>query len=197
MANFGVALTPGAVQTIGGLGTTQKIFQSNIKNAAGVVQSPFVSGVTDFLLPIPGLNRFNGKKICVDIVGNVYVHGTTPTFQVQMLGSVLGVSNTIMAQSAAVTLTTNANYDWEIYAELFCSNAPAVAGGVGGAGAVSGFFEYFIGGTYAARAALTNNLPSVSMNSTPAYYLKVAGLFSVTDALDIASLTQFNAWTDE
>ena len=49
MANFGVALTPGAVQTIGGLGTTQKIFQSNIKNAAGVVQSPYVSGVTDFL----------------------------------------------------------------------------------------------------------------------------------------------------
>lgn len=198
-------LTPGAVQTIGGTGTTQKIFQSSIKNQAGVVQSPFVSSVTDYLLPIPSGGKLNGKRIKIMISGNVYVHGTSPTWQLQLLGSVAGSSNTILCQTAAVSLTTANNYDWSMEVNLICSNLPA--GGVttlpGGAGLVTGQFSSLINGTVGASATLTNNLASVDMfNNTitnasyglPAYYLKAAALFGVTDAANLASLTEFYAF---
>lgn len=211
MAVFSTPLTPGAVSTIGGAGTTQKIFQSNILYATGPNVGkviPFVGSVTDFLLPIPGQNKFNGVRIKVLMSGNVYVHGTTPTFQLQLLGSVLGTSNTILCQTSAVTLTTASNYDWSLFAELICSNAPSASTIPGGAGAVTGQFSSLINGTVGAAATLTNNLASVSMagptGGSPAaptggaaYYLKAAALFGVTDAANLASLTEFVAWTED
>lgn len=185
----------GAPLTIGGLGTTQKIFQAP---KTGLV----VSAVSDYLLALPGGNRLNGKVFAVRATGNVFVHGTTPTFQLQLLGSILGVTNVILAQTAAVTLTTAANYDWAIEALLFGSSAPSVTTVPGGAGALVGQFSSNINGTVGAQATLTNNLTGITFGPTssatgpgtpnePIAYLKVAGLFTPTDALQLASLTEF------
>jgi hypothetical protein len=202
-----VGLTPGAVQTIGGTGTTQKIFQSSIKNAAGVVQSPFVSGVTDFLLAIPGQNKLNGTRFNVLMSGNVYLHGTSPTWQLQLLGSVLGTSNTILAQTSAVSLTTANNYDWSLLASFIVSSTPSVSTLPGGSGILTGQFSSLINGTVGASATLTNNLTGVVMSGPTggspaaptggaAFYLKAAALFGVSDAANLASLTEFYAWID-
>lgn len=191
--------TPGAVSTVGGLGTTQKIFQSTQPSGRYGV------AVQDFLLAIPGSNRLNGKRIKINMSGNAFLHGTTPTLQLQLLGSVLGVANTILCQTAAVTLTTNLNYDWGLQAELLCSNLPTPNTTFpGGAGIVTGKFNSLIGGTVGADATLTNNLAGVAMGPgtplvpiDPAFYCKAAVLFSVTDALALASLTEFYAYTEE
>jgi hypothetical protein len=204
---FSVGMTPGSVSTVGGPGTTQKIFQSNITNAAGVVQSPFVSGVTAYLLPIPGLNKLNGHRLNVILSGNAYVHGSSPTLQLQLLGSILASSWTVLAQTSAVSLTTANNYDWSLNATLICSNTPSVSTVPGGAGIVTGSFGSLINGTVGAGATLTNNLTGVNMNPTTgspatasgaaAYYLAAALLFGVSDAANLASVTEFYAFTDQ
>lgn len=171
--------------TIGGLGTTQKIFGATL---AGVTANlPLSAGM-------PGGNRLNGHRFNVRMSGSVYVHGTSPTFQLQLLGFVPGGGNVILCQTAAQALTTNASYDWSLTASFIGSNAPTVVGAIGGAGSLTGSFTSLINGTVGALATLTNNLGSVNFALEPPFTFLAAGLFGVTDALNLSSLNEFFAF---
>lgn len=204
-------LGPGAVSTIGGAGTTLQKFQSSIKTAAGAI-IPFVSTVTDYLLPLPGQNKTNGIHFGIVASGNVFVHGTSPTLNFSLIGALPSTPTTDVVLATLTTpqgLTTNASYDWTVSLELCGSTAPAVVGGVGGSGQLKVLNGYFsIGGTTSLLAGMTLlTLNTVNFNGAyaaanpttgqAAAFLKCGLTFGVSDALNLAALTEFYAYTEQ
>lgn len=192
------ALASVSPATVGGTGTTQKIFQiaSQPFTPAGVGPSGAVT------LGAPGSGRLDGKKFTVRASGNAFVHGTTPTLQVQILAAIPGGSNVVLAQSTAQTLTTNANYPWYIEADLQGTTLSGILGGA---------FDCVIDNIVDKRLALSNALTSVNFGSAsqqynnttgvvsiagntadePSVNFQVALLFSVSDALNLGTLYEF------
>jgi hypothetical protein len=184
--------------TVGGTGTTAKIFQiaSPPFTPAGVGPSGAVT------LGAPGSGRLDGKKFTVRASGNAFVHGTTPTIQIQILAANPGGNNVVLAQSTAQTVTTNANYPWYIEADLQGTTL---------SGILQGAFDAVINNAADKRATLTNTLTGVNFGSASQQYnnttgvLSVAGntadepsinfqvalLFSVSDALNLGTLSEF------
>jgi hypothetical protein len=143
------ALTPGAVSTIGGTGTSNKKFQSNVLQGSGPnigkVYS-FYGTVTDLLLPIPPSNPtppgngINGARFGLVASGSVYVHGTSPTLNFSLIGNLGNTPQTdvVMATAtSAISLTTATSYDWTCVFDLIGSQAPGTAGQAGGSGALT------------------------------------------------------------
>ena len=219
------ALTPGAVSTIGGSGTAIKKFQSNIEYATGpnigsVV--PFYGTVTDLLLPVAGGSqssngRVGGVHINVVASGSVYIHGTSPTLNFGLGGELGNTPQTdvVMATLASPqSLTTATSYDWTFTAGLYGSAAPASAGKVGGSGSLQVVTaNFFLGSTIAPVTSMTL-LPLTGVNfqgdygtdypsgshtgvTSPAFFLKFAFTFGVSDAANLASLTEFYVYSNQ
>lgn len=185
-------------QTVGGLGTTAKIFQiaPQAFSPSGVGPSGAVT------LGAPGDGRLNGRKFTVRASGDAFVHGTTPTLQIQLLAAIPGGANVVLAQSTAQTLTTNATYPWYLECDLQGTTA---------SGILQGMFDDEIDNIVDRRVALTNTLTSVNFGTSAVVYsnttgvasiagnpgvepcinFQVALLWSVTDALNLGTLYEF------
>lgn len=160
------ALATNSAQTVGGTGTTAKIFQ--------IAPQPFTpssiapSGAVT--LPAPGSARLNGKKFTVRASGDAFVHGVAPTLQVQLLAALPGGANVVVAQSTAQTLTTNATYPWIIEAEVVGTTASGILHGV---------FKAAIDNLVNAPAALSNTLTGVNFGASTQQYNNTTGVVSI------------------
>ncbi len=217
---------PGAVGTIGGTGNTLKKFQSNLLYAAGpnlgtVYPYPGTS-VTDYILPVAGgvsspNGRVGGHRLGVKISGSVYVHGTSPTLNFQLIGNLGNTPATdvdMLTLASAQALTTATSYDWSLSVDLYGSAAPASSGAVGGSGSLQVaaasllLASTIVPVTSMTAAALANvnfqgqygtSYPAVSDNAInyPAFFLKFGLTFGVSDSANLASLYEFYMYDDQ
>jgi hypothetical protein len=198
------ALQTQVASAVGGVGTTQKIWQYAPLPFAPSGQG-LVGAVT---LALPGTARLNGKQFQVRASGNATVAGTTPTLQIQLLGANPGGNNVILAQSSARTVVTSASYPWSLEATLEGDNLSAI---------LQGWFSDGIANQVDTTAALTNTLTGVNFGTIaasglasgasypssgylplnagdePAINLQMAILFGVSNAANTANLTEFFA----
>jgi len=214
----------GAVSTIGGTGTSLKKFQSNVLYTTGPnlgLVFPFYGTATDYLIPVAGggqnsNGRVGGVRFGVKASGNVYVHGTSPTLNFQLLGDLGNTPTTdvdMLTLTSAQALTTATSYDWTLSVELYGSAAPASAGKVGGSGSLQvANASLLLGSTITPVTSMTAAaLTSVNFAGTyntdyptgshdgivyPAFFLKFGLTFGVSDAANLASITEFYAYTD-
>jgi hypothetical protein len=198
------ALQTQVASAVGGIGTTQKIWQY-----APLPFAPSGQGLTGAVtLALPGTARLNGKQFTVRASGNATVAGTTPTLQIQLLGANPGGNNVVLCQSSARTVTTSASYPWTIEATFQGDNL---------SGILQGWFSDAIGGQVDAQAALTNTLTSVNFGTIsasgaangasyptsgylplnagdePAVNFQVAILFGVSNSANTANLLELFA----
>lgn len=198
------ALTPGAVSTIGGTGTSLKKFQSNTLYGSGPNIGkvlPFYSTVTDLLMPLTPSNvnppgtGFNGCRFTVIASGSVYVHGTSPTLNFSLIGNLGNTPGTdvVMATAtSAVSLTTATSYDFTFLADLIGSQAPGTAGQAGGSGSltIAGATFFVNSPSQTAYSAMTL-LPLTSVNFLGNYGGQTGGGYQGSDYLYPISFFKF------
>lgn len=186
----------GSVAPATGAGTTQKIFQSSL--AAG----------GNYTLNALGSNKLNGKRFGVRMSGNAIGPTASTTLQLQLLCQANGAgSATVIAQSTARTLSTNAYCPWSLEAELIVDGYQAFlatgnfSGTNIGSGILTGRFEDTIYGSSPAvdaPAILTNNITSnINMNQEPPLSFYAAVLFGTTNAANIANLFEFFGYAND
>jgi hypothetical protein len=175
---------------IGGTGTTTKIFPNLLTNNNGIPAgfgsgspppaAPFAAAVAT----IRGTGEYEQQQISLSASGYVFVHGTTPTvnFVVQSGTSLTAASNTTCATLTSVqTLTTAAFYPWALSLKLSSD-------------AFSGIVQIF-GATIACNgvsgAATLTNLTGANLTTTALNFV-VGITFGVSDALNVAALSQFD-----
>lgn len=223
---------PGSTTTIGGTGTTIKKFQSYITNAQGTLISnpyPGQTAVTDLVIPVnsdvsPGQNVANGKiggrRFKVYVSGSVYVAGTSPTLNFELianLGNTIGTDVDMATLASASSLTTSTSYDFSFSAELYGNAAPTSSGLIGGSGNLgianctfflSGAATPVIPATSITQTALTGvkfngqygtNYPTSAYNAQtyPAFFFKFGLIFGVSNSANLASLTEFYVTDDQ
>jgi len=217
---------PGAVATIGNTGTTIKKFQTSVVYASGPLIGtayPYPgTSVTDYLIPVAGgvgkpQGKVGGRHIRCYASGNVYVHGTSPTLNFQLIGNLGNTPATdvvLATLTSAQSLTTATSYDWTVDIDLYGCQAPLTAGAIGGSGSLqvcSG--TSFIGSTISIQTAMTltaltsvnfqgayaTSYPAISYNAVqyPAFFLKFGLIFGVSDAANLAQMTEFYATDDQ
>lgn len=175
--------------SVGGTGTTAKIFPNLLANATGL-PAGFGSGspvptapLAPSFVQIPGTGQYEQQLISVRAAGYLFVHGTSPTinFLFQQGTSLTSGSNTTMATLAsAQSLTTNANYPWFFKADLqgdSVSGVLQIANGVFSCNGVSG-------------SLTLTDLTGVNLTTTN-YQFVIGITFGVSDATNKAFLSQF------
>lgn len=190
--------------TVGGTGTTQKVFPYVPGPSIGVAansSSPF-SGVG--AIAVPGNNEVNGQNLVVLASGNFEVGagGACPNFTVKLLAATsaanlaagtyttLGTSGLITAQNLLGTF-----YPWSLEFEI---------NGDSGSGIVQGSGAFLVDGTYVGNGSNAgaqgvmgttsgwNQLSGINFSSgTPAFYLAVGVTFSVSESGNSANMYQF------
>lgn len=185
----------GSVAVVTGTGTTQKIFQSSL--AAG----------GNYTLSALGSNKLNARKFGIRMSGNAIGVTAGTTLQLQLLGQVPGQSVVILAQSTARTLGTNLVQPWTLEAELIADGyqvilpTGAFSGTTIGSAILTGQFKDTIYGTTPAidaPAILTNNITAnINMNAEPPVQFFAAVLFGTSNALNIATLTEFFGYAND
>lgn len=163
---------------VGGLGTTAKIF-----SLSGL-------GVTALILNVdsggnPG--KLEGRTWEIRAAGNLYAHGSSPTANVVLQSgkSLTATSNTSIATlGSAQSVTTATNFPWAV---------SALVQGTTASGILQGKFQIVIDNTLSAAAALSNALTGLvfSPGVNPVIQLVAGVTFSVSDALSVATLTEF------
>jgi len=174
--------------TVGGTGTSTKIFPNLLANATGLPAS-FTGSPVPTLPPagaqivIPGTGQYEQQQIVVTAGGYVYVHGTSPTlnFLLQSGTSLTSGSNTTIATLAsAQSLTTASYYPWSLSVKLQ---------GDAKSGVVQVFSGTFVCNGVSGSLTLTNltgqNLTTTNIN------LVIGVTFGVSDALNFGALSQF------
>jgi hypothetical protein len=176
--------------SVGGTGTTAKIFPNLLANTSGI-PSAFGSGSPAPTLPgacaavqIRGTGEYEQQAISVSASGYVFVHGTSPTlnFLFQQGTSLTSGSNTTMATLTSVqSLTTNANYPWAFSCRL---QADAVSG------VMQIYSAVFVCNGVSGACTLTD---LTGVNLTTTNYSFVMGVtFGVSDSTNKAFLSQFS-----
>lgn len=164
----------GAPATIGGTGTTAKVF-NQANNSANA-----------FTLVAPGSYRLEGQQFAIRAGGRLYVHGTSPTVNIVLQSgtSLTSTSNTTIATlGSAQSLTTATNYPWFV---------EAILQGDSTSGDVQGAFRIGINNTISAWAALSNALTSTNFATEPPLQFVVGITFSVSDSANLGVLDQFS-----
>jgi len=189
---FSVAPGVGAYTpvSVGGTGTLAKIFPNALANLSGIptifgTGSPAAAApIAPSAVMIPGTGQYEQQAIAVVAGGYLFVHGTSPTinFVLQQGTSLTAASNTTIATLAsAQSLTTGANYPWSFNARIQSD-------------AVSGVLQIFSGVFVCNGVSGTMTLTDLTgVNLTTTNYNFVCGItFTVSDALNVAKLSQFS-----
>ena len=175
--------------SVGGTGTTAKIFPNLLANITGL-PSGFGLGSPAPTLPfaaavctIPGTGQYEQQQIQIAAAGYVFVHGTTPTvnFVIQNGTSLTPGSNTTVATLASVqTLTTGATYPFSLSLKM---QGDAVSG------IMQMFSATFVCNGVSGTVTLTD-LTGVNLTTTALNFV-VGVTFGVSDALNVGKLSQF------
>lgn len=171
--------------TVGGLGTTAKIFPYNSTNNVGIVGQAFA-------LPIDGSGRLDGISFSVRASGRIFTNQA-----MNMTVTAFGIAGAALP-SLATQLTPGS------YTILGASTARA-SGGQGTfpfshqmdlhfdsvGGKVQGTFSVKLNNSFDAPAALTNQLSGITNLTEPSFWVVIGITFSVTDALNLATMLEF------
>lgn len=192
--------------TVGGTGTTAKIFQYS----ASAFTPTDLTAPGAVTLPIPGSGRLNGKRFTIAASGNATVAGSSPTLQIQLLASVNGAANVIVAQSSAQSVS--GSFPWTIAGVLQGDTL---------SGIVQGSFSALVNSLLNSPAVLTNGLTGVSFGTNsasgatngasypttgvsgfanpglePPIKFQVALVFGVSNAANVGRLMEFFAFEE-
>lgn len=199
---------------VGGTGTTTKIFPSllgpnfnvgafNLGGALGPIGSggtvPSPNTATPAALLIaPAARILEGQEFEVRAAGTIYIHGTSPTFNflLQAGTSFTSGSNTTMAtMHTAISLTTAAQYPFCFDAMFQGDSISGLLQCVEAAFTVDGTpFELNANARSDTNYVSPTTLTGVKFTGvSPSLSLVFGVTFSVSDALNIANLTQFQA----
>lgn len=213
------ALTPGAVSTIGGTGSTLKKFQSNVTYPTGSKAGqvvPFFGTVTDLTMPLPGNGKLSQIRWGVIASGTLFIHGTTPTINFSLIGSLGNTPSTdvvLATLTAAQSLTTNASYEFSLEAKFIGAQAAPTVGAAGGDGKVQLInADWFAGSTDTLNSGMTllpltgvdffgrynPDYPVGANNGVlfPPFLLKLGLTFAVSDSANLATLNEFYAYQE-
>jgi len=179
--------------TVGGTGTTAKIFPSLLSSTAAAS------------LVIPASGEYEGREIVIRAAGKLYVHGTTPTinFVLQSGTSLTAASNTTVATlAAAASLTTAHTYPFAfqavlqgdstsgivqvVEADFACNGAVQTVEGTGITATSLTGINFLAGGP-------TGIVLAGNGNGGAAINLVFGLTWAVSDAANTASLDQFFA----
>lgn len=208
-------LTPSIV---GGSGTTTKMFPSLLgpgfdngggnlggplgpQGSGGVVPSP-AAAVGPAMLIVPSSGLYEGQAIEIRASGSIYIHGTSPTlnFVLQSGTSMTASSNTTFATlHTAVSLTTAAQYPFSLDLGIQGDSVSGIVQVVWASFAVDGInFELNANArsdtNYVAPTSLTG-VKFTGAGGKPALNIVFGVTFGVSDAANVANLTQFQAGT--
>lgn len=168
--------------TVGGLGTTSKIFSYNSTLNASLVGLAYA-------LPIAA--RYDGLSFSVRAGGKIFANqalNMTVTF-FGITGALPALANqltpgsyTILGASTARASGGQLNTNFTSQLDLFFDST---------SGKLAGRFSHTVNNAFDAPAALTNQLTAILANAEPSFNIVVGVTFSVTDALNLSTLTEF------
>lgn len=172
-----------AAANVGGTGTSMDIFPLSSNSSKACI------------LTVPASAKLEGRKWRASAQGVVTVAGTSPTvtLSIQSGTSLTSGSNTTVAASSAISLTTSASYPWLI--EIECVGSTL-------SGTLSGYVRSEVGSAVPVVAALASVLsglvftPSVGRDNIinmadPAISLVIGVTFGVSNASNLATMYQF------
>lgn len=170
--------------TVGGTGTTAKIF-------AGPVLNSGVASIVPAALLLQAQQQ--GQIVSVKAAGTLHVHGASPTvnFVIQNGTSLTAASNTtIITLASPQSLTTAADYPFAITLDLQGDQASGIVQVVSASIVCDGV----------SGSVTKSTLSGINWNGANQFYSNAAPLslvagvtFAVSDALNSASLSQFEA----
>jgi hypothetical protein len=173
--------------TVGGTGTVGKVFPLLSNSSVAATLTAFGSG------------RLEGQQFVVRASGKVFVHGTTPTV---LLTLAKGTSLTLASDTAvavmasAATLVTAATYPWAIEVKCQGDSTSGIVQVISSSISINGVAASvtnanLTGINLGVQAPLVNGLPPLTSNE-PSINLVMAVTFGVSDALNLATMTQFS-----